>query len=301
MGMAKASTGIELRQLRYFLAAAEYGSFRKAGAALKIQESAVSRRVRDLEDRLGASLFHRNSCGVCLTYAGQNFLRRARQVFRILDDGAHEVASFGRSEIGNVRVGINSSIASGFLTELFRAYGHRYASVDIELVDGEHNDHVTAIRQLRIDVAFLTGTTDRPDCDLVHLWSERIFAALPDDHTLAAREDMLWQDLREESFIVSDTAAGQEFHGYLIRRLAGFGRHPKIRVQSVGRDNLLPLVALGKGLTLVNEAMTAAQFPGIIYRPIIGEMLPFCAVWSPKNDNPAFRRFLSLARSMSPS
>jgi DNA-binding transcriptional LysR family regulator len=301
MEMAKSSAGIELRHIRYFLAAAEHGSFRKAGMALNIQESAVSRRVRDLEDRLGASLFHRNSSGVCLTCAGQKFLRRARQIIRTLDEGAHEVATLGRSEIGNVRVGINSSIASGFLTELFRAYGHRYASVDIELIDGDHADHVTAIRQLRIDVAFLTGTTCRLDCDLVHLWSERIFAALPDDHMLAAREDMTWQDLREESFIVSDTAPGEEIHSYLIRRLAGFGQHPEIRVQSVGWDNLLPLVALGKGLTVINEAMTATQFPGIIYRPILGEMVPFCAVWSPRNDNPAFRRFLSLARSMAPS
>ncbi|WP_243395851.1 LysR family transcriptional regulator [Sphingomonas oleivorans] len=69
----------ELRHLRYFVAAADHGSFRKAGAALGVQESAISRRIRDLEDRLGASLFHRHSGGVFLTQAGQRFLRQARR------------------------------------------------------------------------------------------------------------------------------------------------------------------------------------------------------------------------------
>ena len=68
----------ELRHLCHFVAAAEHGSFRKAGIALGIQESAISRRIRDLEDHLGASLFQRRSTGVTLSLAGQRFLRRAR-------------------------------------------------------------------------------------------------------------------------------------------------------------------------------------------------------------------------------
>lgn len=58
------TSAIELRHLRYFIAAAEHGSFRKAGVALHVQESAVSRRIRDIEDRLGASLFQRHNGGV---------------------------------------------------------------------------------------------------------------------------------------------------------------------------------------------------------------------------------------------
>jgi hypothetical protein len=59
------------------------------------------------------------------------------------------------------------------------------------------------------------------------------------------------------------------------------------------------LVAMGQGLTLTSEATTAAHFPGVVYRPLGEEILPFCAIWSPQNDNPALRRLLSLARTMS--
>jgi hypothetical protein len=49
------------------------------------------------------------------------------------------------------------------------------------------------------------------------------------------------------------------------------------------------------------EATTVAQFPGIAYLRMVGEILPFSVVWSPRNDNPACRRLLSLARSIARS
>jgi len=295
--MAKPRGQIEFRHLRYFIAAAEHGSFRKAGAALGVQESSISRRIRDLEDRLGASLFHRHNGGVCLTFAGRRFLQRARQIVRNLGDGATDIAAVARAESGCVRIGIYSSIASGFLAELLHAYGVRHGKVRIELVDGNPDEHVAAIRQFRLDVAFLTGERDWPGCERTPLWSERIFVVLPDQHPLAAREELTWRELAEEPFIVSEAAPGQEIHDHLVRELAALGQHPEIQVQAVGRDNLLPLVAIGRGLTLVSEAMTVAMLPGITYRPIAGELLPFSAVWSTTNDNPASRRLLAMARA----
>ncbi|ABS15931.1 MULTISPECIES: LysR family transcriptional regulator [Alphaproteobacteria] len=294
----KCSDKVELRHLRYFVAVVEHGSFRKAGAAVGRSQAAISRSIAKLEDEIGASLFHRHTWGVSQTYAGQRFLVHARRVIRTVGEGAREVASAGRSEKGRVRIGIYSSIASGFLAELLEVYGRRHSAVRIEVADGNPAEHVAAIRQLNLDVAFITGTRDWPDCERVLLWSERVFVVLPDHHALANREEVVWRDLADESFIVSETAPGQEIYDHLVRRLADLGRHPEIQVQYVGRDNLVPLVALGRGLTLVSEAITVAQFPGVVYRPILGEVLPFSAVWSASNDNPAFRRFLSLAKAM---
>ncbi len=292
---------IELRHLRYFVAAAEHGSFRKAGVALRIQESAISRRIRDLEDRIGASLFHRHNGGVGLTLAGERFLRRARKILKHVADGAKEVGTLGRSEDGHVKIGIFSSLASGFLSDLLRAYDKSHAKVRIEFIDGDPADHISSIRQLRLDVAFITGTAEWSDCETDQLWFERVFVVLPCDHPLCVKQELDWHDLAGERFIVSDGAPGPEIHDYLVQRLADLGRHPEIHTQYVGRDNLLSLVAIGRGLTVMSEAGTGAQFPGIVYRQLANELLPFCAVWSPKNDNPACRRLLSLAREMARS
>ena len=67
------TSAVRLNQLRYFVAAVDYGSLRKAAAALSVQESSISRRIRDLEDELGASLFMRHAGGVRLTVAGREF------------------------------------------------------------------------------------------------------------------------------------------------------------------------------------------------------------------------------------
>lgn len=131
---------IELRHLRYFVAAAEHGSFRKASADTGIQHSAISRRIRDLEHRLGTPLFLRHSGGVCLTFAGQRFLRRARQILRNFGDGTEEIASIQRSDFGRVRIGIYSSIASGFLAELLGLYADRHPKVQIDLIEDNPAD-----------------------------------------------------------------------------------------------------------------------------------------------------------------
>ncbi|MCR8493056.1 LysR family transcriptional regulator [Brucella anthropi] len=290
--------GVKLHHLRYFVAAAEYGSFRQAGRALAIQESTISRRIRDLEDQLGASLFHRRHGGVRLTAAGQNYLPRARTALRHIHAGAHDVAAAGRTEQGHIKIGVFSSIASGFLFDLLQAFGKRYERVGVDLIDGNPAEHIAAVRQLRLDVAFITGTSPRDGCEVEQLWSEKVFAVLPADHRLADRTELSWPDLTGERFIISEAPPGQEIFDYLVGRLGKLGHHPEIHCQYVGRDNMLSLVAVGRGLTLTSEATTVAQFPGIIYRRMAGEVLPFCAVWSARNDNPACRRLLSLARSI---
>lgn len=296
-GRSKGSA-VRLNQLRYFVSAVDHGSFRKAAAALGIQESSVSRRIRDLEDELGASLFMRHAGGVRLTVAGQEFLRNARHALRQIDIGMSKVAAVGRADQGLIKAGIFSSLASGFLFDLLRAFGTRHPNVRVDLIDNNPPEHVAAVRKLCLDVAFITGTAAWDGCEAEHLWCEKVFVVLPEGHPLVDKPALRWADLASERFIVSDVAPGQEIHDYLVAHLAGLGRQLDIQSQQVGRDNILSLVALGHGLTLTSGATTGAQFPGIVYRELADEVLPFCMVWSAQNDNPACRRLLSLARSM---
>ena len=97
---------------------------------------------------------------------------------------------------------------------------------------------------------------------------------------------------------MSDVAPGQEVHNFLVAHLSDLGSHPDIQSHHVGRDNMLSLVAVGRGITLTSEATIVAKFPGITYRELAGEVLPFSMIWSARNDNPACRRLLSLARTI---
>ena len=260
---------------------------------------AVSRRIRDLEDEIGAALFIRSHKGVKLTYAGQRFVWRARIALDQISHAAKDVWAIGRGEDGVVRIGIFSSMASGFLAELFQAYDAGHAGVRLDFVDGEPLDDIAAVRQHRLDVAFVTGESALTDCNVVQLWTERVFVVLPTRHRLAALSGIGWPDLRGERFVVSEAQPGSDISDYLMKHLAEAEDRPVIERHGVERDSLMHIVSLGRGLTLVSEAATAMYFPGVIYRPLLAEELPFSAVWSPRNENPAFRHMLSLAKKMS--
>ncbi len=236
-----------------------------------------------------------------MTAAGVKFAARGRKALSQIGYARAEVKAIGRGDEGHLKIGIFSSLASGFLRELISEFRKHHTSVCIAFVDGNPADHVAAVRRSQLDVAFITGTTDWAGCQSEHLWSERIFAVLPEDHPQARCDEVSFASLAEETFVVSECAPGEEIRDYLVQRLAGLGHHPDIQQQAVGRDNLMLLVALGQGLTVTSEATTGAQFPKVVYRPIVDETLPFSAVWSPKNESPAFLRLLSLARLMSSS
>jgi DNA-binding transcriptional LysR family regulator len=181
---------IAASHLRHFLTAAEHGSFRKAALHLEISESAVSRRIRDLVDHLGASLFHRHHGGIYLTLAGQQFVRRARNALRQIDSGAQDVAAIGRSENGRIKVGIFSSLASGFLSNLLRAYGKQHPSARILTMSQRSASCGATWRSSR-------ERTEWSDCETEQLWTERVFVVIPDGHSLCSREDVAGEDLEE--------------------------------------------------------------------------------------------------------
>jgi DNA-binding transcriptional LysR family regulator len=289
---------IQVRHLNYVVAAAEYGSFRRAAEAIGVQESAISRRIRDLELRLGTSLFTRSTAGVKPTAAGVQFVERSRNALSQIGLARYEVNALARADGGLIRIGIFSSLASGFLSDLITTYGKRYKAVRLSFADGNPAEHIAAVRHGRLDVAFITGCSVWAGCQSELLWSERVFAVLPIGHVRAQDAEVCLEDLAQETFIVSESAPGEEIRDFLVQRLAALGRHPEIQQQAVGRDNLMRLVGLNRGLTVTSEATTGASIPGIVFRPIVGEVLPFSAVWSPQNDNPALMRLLILARRL---
>lgn len=289
----------ELRHLRYVIAVAELGGIRKAARALDVQPSTISRRVRDLEDELGAAVFLRHGAGVTLTGAGERFIRRARKALSHLSHAARDVGVYGRGQSGVVRLGLMSSMASGFIDKLIDAFVVAHPNVRIDYVEGESAEHILAIRQFRMDVAFLTGTPVAEDCEVAPLWSERVYVAMANNDGLAAKAKIFWTDLSARQFVVSEEQSGPEIHDYLVKHLSDLGRSPSVQRHAVYRDTLMQIVAKSQSLTLTSEATIATQFPGVVYRPLAGEMLPFSAVWSSRNDNPAFRRFLSIGTVMS--
>jgi DNA-binding transcriptional LysR family regulator len=280
------------------LLVAEHLSFRRAASMLGVRQSAVSRRVRSLEDMLGVSLFERTYSGVRITAAGTHFFDQARRALLQFDYAIKTAGAAGRGENGHLRIGIFSSIAAGFLRELIRAFCEQHPDVRLQIFEVASREYVTLIRKGRLDIAFVMGTPLVPNCETAPLWTERLFVALRHGHGLCVKTEVEWGALRDERFVLRQSDPGPTIQDYVIKRLADLGHRPSVQRYDVGRETSLHLVALGMGVSLTTEATTASAYPGVEFRPIAdpGSIIPFSGVWSPQNDNPAFRRFLSLAR-----
>lgn len=289
---------VELKDLRYFVAVAEASGIRRAAVQLGAKQSAVSCRLRALEEMLGVSLFERRRDGVRLTFAGKRLLEGVRLTFSHLESTLRSVKVLGEAVEGRLRIGIVASVSHGFLQNLLRRCRQQHADVVVEFSSGSSQENIGSVLARRIDIAFLAGSPLALGCDVEQLWSEPILAAIPVGHPLADRREVVLQDLTDELFIVSRQAPGPEIHNFIVKRLSEIGTSPKINEHGVGRETLLSMVGLGFGVSLVSGAEVGVQYPNVVYVPIVGETLLFSAVWSPKNDNPALRRFLSEARIM---
>ena len=116
---------------------------------------------------------------------------------------------------------------------------------------------------------------------------------------MSEKSELCWGDLTGRALLISNIGSGNGLRDYLAEREAEFGGCFEVREHDLSPQSLLPLVALGLGVTLVCETRATAAVPGLVFRPIAGENISFSAVWSPRNDNPALRRFLSTARTLS--
>lgn len=286
----------DLEALAYALLVIELGSFRKAASGLQVRPSVVSRRIRALEDAIGVSLFNRTSRGIETTIAGKRVLERGRLILSEVDLLLRTAALNGRGQEGSLRFGIVASIASGFARQLLVAFADAHPDLEFQVIEGAPRENIARVRSLALDFALVTGMPLSPGCEVETLWHERVVVALYDAHPLAAREEIAWEELAHERFIVSRVDPGPEIRDYIIRGLAELGRHPEVEQIAVQRETLLALVGLGQGLSLVGEAEAGVAYPGVTFRPLDHEEIPFSIVWSAQNDNPAFRRFLSSAR-----
>jgi DNA-binding transcriptional LysR family regulator len=185
---------IDLVVLRYAILAADHRSFRKAALSLGLRSTAVSRRIRGLEDTIGVSIFERFSGGIRLTAAGAEFISAIRRALDDIDSAISTAGTAGLGGSGRLKIGLCGSLSTGELRDTLIEYLGRYPEVAIDVVEGSGSELVTGLKRHAIDVAILADETLRGD-DTMQLWTERIMVAVPESHCLAARSRLQWCDL----------------------------------------------------------------------------------------------------------
>lgn len=292
---------VELRDLDVLVAVVEGGSFRRAAGSLAIDPSAVSRRIRKLEDDLGAALFERNGSGVRLTAAGHRFYEDASLSIAQLDGAIRSVTAAGKGRTGTVSLGIVEPLASGFLRNVVQQFKQDHPEVDLLFNEGSQQRHIASVAAHTLDIAFVFGTPRSDVLTIEELWSEPIVAAVGPEDQRRGERHLPISAFAHDRFIVSHHHPGPETHDYITRSLSTMHFRPIVNRHRVGRRSLLSLVGLGFGTVLVCESEAQVGYPNVHFITIEGERMTFSMAWSPQNDNPVLRRLVSLARRLSRS
>lgn len=291
---------IPMASLIQTLAVAEYLNFRHAANALGVAQSSVSARVKALEQDLGILLFERHARGVRLTEAGRHFIERVAIGVDQLDHAVKTAGMAAAGECGRLRIGIHALIPRSFLADLIGQYRENHPGIEVEITEGTARDAVMQLRADRLDVAFVAGTPELPDCHSRPIWTEPLVAVLPDRHRLAGQSAITWADLVGEAFLVRHGGTGPQVHDHIVLRLAGRWPAPSILRFDVERGTLLSMVGQGFGITIVGAATSLLPTSGVVFVPFADEPepVPFSAVWSPFSRSAALRNLLTLASDM---
>jgi DNA-binding transcriptional LysR family regulator len=289
---------MELRDLNSFIAVAEACGFRRAAEQLNIEQSALSRRVRNLENELGVSLFERHRGGVRLTRAGERFRAEIRTVLSGLDIAVGNATGAGVGQKGRIRLGVGATMFGGRLRHLMAIWRQQHPEVELSIVEAAPRDHLANLISRTLDLAIVAGTDWTGRCEAEVLWEEQVSVVVPTDIADEFKSPVSADQLRSRPFLVCRDGFGPQVRDWIIRRLSGLSTSPRVEFVDVSRGVLFSMVGLGLGLTFATSAEAEVEYPNLTFLPVADESMAYSALWLAENDNPALRRFLSLARML---
>ena len=296
---------IEIRQLRYAVMTADAQSFTRAAAALNVKQSTLSRRVMDLELRLGVKLFERSTRGAEPTENGKVFLEAARRIVTDVDNLRTTARAVSYGEQGRLAVGYSSSLTAGNLRHAFSDYLTRYPDVQFDGVEAGPDKLLNCLQSRTIDVAVAPSDIGEDGISSRSIWSERLMVALPDGHKLLEGDRIYWTDLRREVFVLPGGGIGPITSNLLAARLTEQGYRPNIIVQDTSLESVLSIVPIGRFITILTDSSLGVTWPGLQFREIYEQSgtarLEYSLYWREDNDNPALQRFFKLINERYPA
>ncbi|MFC4312297.1 LysR family transcriptional regulator [Steroidobacter flavus] len=214
-------TGIQTKQLLYFVEASRSGSLLKAAQRLAVTQPAITSAIHKLESTLGAKLLDRSRQGVALTAYGRVFIQHAVKVLSELNVGVARVQATRNAEFGHVNVGVLPISASPLLPLALASFKRTHPRVVITVVPSHNDNLLPALRLGELDFVIGYAGTSEQMADLDHrvLFNERLVLVVRKGHPLAGKKPPRRGDLLEHPWFIAHPY--QEFRDPVNALFAG--------------------------------------------------------------------------------
>jgi len=264
---------MELRHLRYFLAVAEEGNFRRAADRVGIAQPPLSSQIKDLEEELGVQLFYRHPRGADLTEAGNAFLAEVHVIFGHIEYAKKMALRGAAGEFGRLRVGFTGSAAfSEGVPKAIRAFRRAYPKVELLLAELNTVQLMEQVRHRSIDAVFIRpGPTPPEGLSVTPLAEDAMMVVLPIAHRLASEYAIPLSALKGEPLVLHSRTLGPDLYDEVIDACRRSGFEPIIGQVSAQITSIANLVAVEMGVSIVPAPLSNIRVPGVVFLPIIGD------------------------------
>ncbi|GCL66186.1 LysR family transcriptional regulator [Pseudaquabacterium pictum] len=250
----------DLITLNLVLAIADTRSITRGAAHEHLALAAASKRLSDLESRLGVALFERRARGVDLTEAGRALVRHIRSLNASLHALESEVVEFSRGIKGHLRIAANASAITECLPADLAAFSQAHPGIRISLEDLTSAEVQAAVAEGRADVGIFVPPQHDGRLSSRHYRDGELAVLVPRDHVLARRSGVPFDALLD--FDIVGLHLGAAVHEQMRERAQALGRTLNVRLQVRGFDAIAQLVEAGLGVAVL-PAVVAQRFARI--------------------------------------
>jgi len=248
---------MEIHQLRYFVAVADEGSFSRAAAREHVAQPSLSQQIRKLEAEIGQRLFDRLPRSIVLTEAGKCLLDYARKILTGIADARRCVDDLKNEVAGQLTIGALPTIAPYVLPALIGKFRKRYPRVALEIVEDTTARLASRLEEGTVDLALASTCDHRGPLERLSLGEEELLLLLPNDHRLATKQKITWNDLKSEKVLLL-----HEVHCLSAQVAKFLARHrlqPELAVIGAQLTTIARMVAAGMGVSLVPNMMVESE------------------------------------------
>lgn len=262
---------MELRHLRCFLAVAQELHFARAAEKLHIEQSPLSRAIKELEEELGVRLFDRNTRGTRLTRAGQTFMEHVPRVFAALTQARDSVRAVSAGYQRQLRIAVSGSISQAHLTTLLSRCREEEPDTEIRLYEVPVAQQIKGLECDLYDAGFAQSSEVGAVLFAVPAWNDPMVVAVPSRHPLLVHKKLPLEEVLRYPLVLCDPGACEGCSRQVARVLRATDLEPIVAEQVASHDLMVTLVAAGYGLGFSTEAhVSTSNHPEIVTRPLAG-------------------------------
>jgi len=292
---------MEVRHLRYFAAVASELHFARAAERLNIAAATLSQQIKWLESHLGVTLFTRSTKKkVELTFAGQQFQKRALALIESFDQAERFAREAARGEVGDVRLGyVLVAATAGHITRIIELSRAKLPNIFFHVRRLETLPQIKAVISGSLDIGYVRSMDAYPTgIEAFPMPSQRFCLAVHPAHPLAKQKQVTTAVLAKQKFVAYELDAEIGYWRNIAAVLPP-GTVPQIVQRAPDAISLLALVSANVGISVIPESLKNISSPKVVILNIAGRPLysKFAIVYRASEPSPAVRGMLKMIRA----